>query len=401
MTGNISGDQLDIDNIRIVGNTITTTDADGNLTLSTNGTGSVLINESITLGDATTETITVNARFASHLLPNVDDERDLGSTDYEWRNLFMDGIARIDDLRADTANIGGGTIDDVTIGGATAGAGTFTEVDVDNVRINGSSILTTTTDQNLTLNPNGTGDVVISADLDLNGNLDVSGNTTLGNADTDTITANAKFATSLIPNSATRDLGSSADEWRNLFITGIARIDDLRADTVDIDDGNIDNTVIGLNTPAFGSFTSVDVGSKGRLEYNSSTSSLRILTFSSSNDNINLLPDGSGRVIVGTTSAAKKLDVTGDLDVDGATTLDGTTVNGTLTVSGQADVDNIRINGSTISRINSTNGSITILPQGSGDVVIGDGTDNDLNVKGDVVAFHTSDITLKLSLIHI
>jgi hypothetical protein len=33
VTGNISGDQLDIDNIRIVGNTITTTDADGDLTL--------------------------------------------------------------------------------------------------------------------------------------------------------------------------------------------------------------------------------------------------------------------------------------------------------------------------------------------------------------------------------
>ena len=36
-----------------------------------------------------------------------------------------------------------------------------------------------------------------------------------------------------------------------------------------------------------------------------------------------------------------------------------------------------------------------MLPQGSGDVIIGDGTDNALRCKGDVIAFHGSDRTLK------
>tara|TARA_B100000282_G_scaffold291938_1_gene264899 strand:- start:1279 stop:3384 length:2106 start_codon:yes stop_codon:yes gene_type:complete len=396
VSGNISGNRLDIDNIRIDGNTITTTDTDGDLILSTNGTGSVLINESITLGDANTETITVNARFASHLLPNQDDQRDLGGTNDEWRDLFIDGIARIDDLRADTANIDGGTIDDVTIGGAIAGAATFTIVDVDNIRINGNSILTTNNNGSLTLNPNGTGDVVISADLDLNGGLDVSGNTTLGNADTDTITTNAKFATSLIPNSATRDLGSSADEWRNLFITGIARIDDLRADTANIDGGNIDDTQIGAAIPSSGIFTLITVD-------NTNFNNNSIVTHSGTNADITLNPDGTGEVNI-----EAKLDVNGDLDVSGTIECSGTNDTEGINMSGMRinncnfiQIDNINIDGNTITTSNN-NGNLNLVPNGNGNVFVGTSNNSaDLNVKGDVVAFHTSDITLKENITRI
>jgi hypothetical protein len=45
-------------------------------------------------------------------------------------------------------------------------------------------------------------------------------------------------------------LGSSSQEWRNLYIDGTANIDSLVADTADINGGTIDGTVIGGSTAA-------------------------------------------------------------------------------------------------------------------------------------------------------
>jgi hypothetical protein len=84
---------------------------------------------------------------ASDLVPSTDNTYDLGVTGHEWRNLNIDGTANIDSLVADTADINGGTIDATAIGGSTAAAGAFTT-------------------------------------------LTTSGNTTLGDASTDTVTVN-------------------------------------------------------------------------------------------------------------------------------------------------------------------------------------------------------------------
>lgn len=51
------------------------------------------------------------------------------------------------------------------------------------------------------------------------------------------------------------DLGSSSLQFKNLYINGIANIDSLVADTVDINGGSIDNTSIGASTPSTGNFT--------------------------------------------------------------------------------------------------------------------------------------------------
>ena len=78
-----------------------------------------------------------------------------------------------------TADINGGTIDGVTIGGASAGAGTFTSVSdgtasltggaftgltqivVDNLTLDGSSMSTTASNNNIDLTPHGTGTVTV------------------------------------------------------------------------------------------------------------------------------------------------------------------------------------------------------------------------------------------------
>jgi hypothetical protein len=52
---------------------------------------------------------------ASSALPKVDDTVSLGSSSFEFKDLYIDGVAYIDDLRADTVDIDAGTIDGVTI----------------------------------------------------------------------------------------------------------------------------------------------------------------------------------------------------------------------------------------------------------------------------------------------
>jgi len=53
------------------------------------------------------------------------------------------------------------------------------------------------------------------------------------------------------------DLGTSALEFKDLYIDGTANIDSLVADTADINGGTVDAAVIGATTPAAGTFTTL------------------------------------------------------------------------------------------------------------------------------------------------
>ena len=80
----------------------------GTLSVSTNTTltGTLAVNGNTTLGDADSDTVTVNADVASSLIPSVDDSYDLGAVGSEWRNAYIDGTANIDTASIDTANVG-------------------------------------------------------------------------------------------------------------------------------------------------------------------------------------------------------------------------------------------------------------------------------------------------------
>ena len=78
-------------------------------------------------------------------LPETDGSLDLGNASREWQNLFVDGLAELDDVNVSaaatintldvtgtgtiaTADINGGNIDNTIIGAATSAAATFTTV---------------------------------------------------------------------------------------------------------------------------------------------------------------------------------------------------------------------------------------------------------------------------------
>ena len=76
------------------------------------------------------------------LRPETDNDVDLGASGAEFKDLYLDGVAYIDDLRADAlgaalncasqamtnVNVDSGVIDGTVIGGASAAAGSFTTV---------------------------------------------------------------------------------------------------------------------------------------------------------------------------------------------------------------------------------------------------------------------------------
>ena len=103
----------DIDNIKIDGNSIISTDTNGNIDLTPNGNGEVNISK-VDINGGTLGGITIDGNWTAASQTCAD----LGTVT--------------------TANIDGGTADDVTIGGSTAAAGTFTALTA-----TGTSTLTT------------------------------------------------------------------------------------------------------------------------------------------------------------------------------------------------------------------------------------------------------------------
>jgi hypothetical protein len=146
--------------------------------------GALSVEGNTTLGDATGDTITVNGKFNSNLVPTPDDNRDLGTSTNEWRNLFIDGTAQIDSLVADTADINGGTIDGATIGANSASTGVFTDLTGGNIQVGvtGDNEIDTSTG-NLTIDSAG-GTVTVDDNLTVNGTFTVLGTQSIINTET-------------------------------------------------------------------------------------------------------------------------------------------------------------------------------------------------------------------------
>ena len=85
------------------------------------------------------------------IVPVTNNDVDLGTNSLQFKDLYIDGTANIDNLAADsatltTADINGGNIDGTVIGATTAAAGTFTTIDASgNVVISGNLTVSGTT----------------------------------------------------------------------------------------------------------------------------------------------------------------------------------------------------------------------------------------------------------------
>ena len=98
--------------------------------------GNITLGGNITIGDADTDSITVNADLTSNLIPNADSTYNIGSLTRKWATVYADTI--------NTASVTGAT---------TFGIG--------NLSFSGNSISNTVTNENITLDPLGTGTIVV------------------------------------------------------------------------------------------------------------------------------------------------------------------------------------------------------------------------------------------------
>ena len=203
----------------------------------------------VRLGDAATDDIYVGGEFKSNLVPDDDGAFDLGTSSQEWRNIYIDGTAHVDTLDVDE---NAGIIGNLDVDGQT-------DLDVLNV----------------------SDTATFAAGLVANGDVD------LGNATSDTITATGRFDSDLVPSTdGARDLGTSALEWKDLYLDGTANIDALVADTAKISDLTDNRVVIA--------------GTAGELE-----------------DSANLTFDGSTLAVTGALTVSTNATITGNLTVLG------------------------------------------------------------------------------------
>lgn len=121
--------KLQVDDIQIFGNEISTTVSNSNLELSANGTGTVEISSTtniagdlnvsgnvnvtgdvtiggnITIGNDPTDTVTIVASIQSDIKPNIDDTWSLGTSDLRWKNLYVNNLYT-DNLNINILQIG-------------------------------------------------------------------------------------------------------------------------------------------------------------------------------------------------------------------------------------------------------------------------------------------------------
>jgi hypothetical protein len=303
-------------------NSCVTTIVDGRVTGNLTVDGNATINGNTTLGNATSDTITATARFASVLAPSVDNTYDLGSSGNSWKDLWIDGTATMA-----LVAISGGTINGVSIGATTAA----TIINVDNLRLDGNTISSTDTNGNVVIAPNGTGDVQLDADTVRVGDSGAAVTLTSNGAGALTVTTGGAADLTLSTNSGTTSgtvvIANGVNGNITLTPDGTGDVI-LSADRVQMGDSNTDTT---LTTNGTGSLN---------LTTNNGSNSGTIQIAQGVNGNITLTPNGTGSVSVpklvwsnGTATRVPYL-TTGGQFIDSANmTFDGTR----LTVADLAD----------------------------------------------------------------
>ena len=344
-------DVLNVDNTTINGNDISSTDSNGNLTLTPNGTGMVVINKTdgfqvpvgttaqrrgspatgqlrynsttsqfegyaasswgslggvidvdqdtkITAESAAGQDEDVLTFFTAGtaqvviadgaLRPVTDDDIDLGTSSLEFKDAFFDGTVTSDAFAGPLTGDVTGTIQTAAQPNITS-LGTLTALTVDDVAVNGKVITMTgsTSDTaTLTVGTNGTLDITTTDDAAAAANITITADGTF-EAVGSTITLDSGGAINLEPASGSAILLDGTISVDAGVVTGATSI----TSTAFV--GTL-STAAQANVTSLGTLTILNVDNL-RADGN-------IISSTDSNGDINLNPNGTGNVVVGSDS---------------------------------------------------------------------------------------------------
>jgi hypothetical protein len=283
---------------------------------------------------------------------------ELGAKVY-YQSIDHNGDFRIGDLFYVNQHTGevSFTNSDVTIGNSLTfddGLGNVTYLDATKIetgdfRISGNMIQTLTQDFNVSAASgliNLESDVHIIGSLDVVGNVTIGGNITIGDQTTDTVSFVAGVNSDILPTvTSTYNLGSPSLQWKGVYVT----------------EANVGGIQIESN----------------------------IITTVDSNSNLELRAHGTGVILVpsnnvqldqnltvnGTTNT-KDLDITGTITQTGNVTQTGSltqtgniNVTGTISVSGDAQFNDIKISGNSVTTTVGNN-NLNLSANGTGQVIV-------------------------------
>ncbi len=195
-----------------------------------------------------------------------------------------------------------------------------------------------------------TGNVSVGGNLTVTGTTTFNGGTiTMGDAATDNVVFGADVDSNIIPDDDdTYDLGSSSQQWRNLYIDGTANIDSLVADTADINGGTVDGAIIGGSSAAAITGTTITgtsfvIGSadinEAELETIDGVTAGTVAASKAIVVDSNKDFTGARNITLTGELDAGSLDVSGDVDVDGTLETDALSINGTTVTSTAAELN--------------------------------------------------------------
>ena len=412
-------DVLNIDNLTLDGNTITSTDTNGNIELTANGTGTIELNSPVNFAGATTFTGLLNAdggiavdtnafTVAGDGTGNTLIGGTLGVTGES--TLASAIVSDLTDNRVVIAGASGALEDDanftfdgttlaLTSGFTQTGTGTVTgQWNVDNLRLDGNVLSTTDTNGNLTLTPNGTGYVVISGTNGLV--IPVGTNAQQGPAVNGAIRLNSTSG---------QFEGYSNANWSSLG--GVRSVDGLTFIIAETSPGNSDDTLhfyVATGASTNKEAMTLDENTLAVLNTTTSTStSTGAVTVAGGvgiTENLNVGGDGAitgdlavnGGDITTTATTFNLVNATATtLNIGGAATaVDIGATTGTTSVNNALSVDgNFDVGGASIFTVNATSGNT----ETAGNMIIG----GDLTVNGTTTSVNVDVLDVEDALIRL
>jgi hypothetical protein len=359
LTGNLEGRSIDKITLQSINGSIQVTgsiEARGNISASgditasnlylsgdANISGNIFLGGNINIGNQNTDLIVFGGEVSSSILPELNNEFNLGAPTQNWKNLHVSGTAFINTAKIVSISMDGAQVfDDLIVSGNTF----LGDRTTDSVNITGS--LNVSGSQTLTGSLSQIGNYNLVGSQRIENNLTVSGSTFLGDNVTDLVNVTA----SLNISGSTTQTGSfllkgTAVITDNVFISGSTYLGDNGADSVNI------------------------TGSVNILGSTTQTGSIYLQGSEIIETNLTV----SGSTYLGDNSSSDKVIISASILVNGTTNFNSgnVSINDDLIVSGGlVDLSNVATN---IAMKDNTSSALTIA-QGSDNYVTITTTDN-------------------------